>query len=175
MRQMLALLMLMSLLMSACSSIPSATPPTIETYKQGEPITFLINDTVYVCTDQLPYSIVQITESGEREVMLEHSCVGIVGTGADQYCENGQIKTEFVGTCSDAILCEEQSIRETITWDQQEYVEISEECAGETIRREIRQQVPAGRYQVVVRDMQNDQVTNRAIKELIIVSNESAP
>ena len=135
---------------------------------------FLINDTVYVCTDQLPYSVVQITESGEREVMLKHSCVGIVGTGADQYCENGQIKTEFVGTCSDAIFCEEQSIRETVTWDQQEYVEISEECAGETIRREIRQQVPEGRYQVVVRDMQNDQVANKVIKEFIIVSNESA-
>ena len=59
-------------------------------------------------------------------------------------------------------------IDETFTWYQQEYVEISEECGSETIHREIKQQVPAGRYQVVVRDWQNDQVVNRVIKEFII-------
>lgn len=63
-------------------------------------------------------------------------------------------------------------LRRTVTWDQQEYVQISEECAGETIHREIKHQVPAGKYQVIVRDMQNDEVTNRVMKEFIILSQE---
>ena len=39
-----------------------------------------------------------------------------------------------------------------VVWDQQEYVPVSERCAGQTIHREVRQQVTPGTYQVLVSD-----------------------
>jgi len=147
----------------------------METYNIGEPVTFIIDDTIHVCEDELPYAIIQITESGEREAMLEHSCLGFAGSGVDQYCENGQIKIVEVVFCSDVMFCEDTRIDETFTWDQKEYVEINEECAGETIRREIKQQVPEGKYEVTLRFLQNDQVVNRVLKEFMITSDEFDP
>jgi hypothetical protein len=148
---------------------------TIETFRAGEPVTIRIDDTVYLCEDDLPYSIVQVTGSGERPVMLQHSCIGFAGTGVDRYCENGQIKTVIVRTCSDAVFCEETRLSEAFTWDQQEYVEISETCAGEPIRREARQQVPEGKYEVTVSYWQDDHVVTGVIKEFMITSNELNP
>ena len=46
-------------------------------------------------------------------------------------------------------------------WDQQEYVVVTGDCAGEAIRHESRQQAPAGVYQVIVND--------KVVKEFIIV------
>lgn len=151
---------------------PTVAPVTIETCSIGEPVTFTIDDTIYVCEDELPYAIFQITESGERGVMLQHSCHGFIGAGVDQYCENGQVNTVEVIFCSDAIFCQEVQTRETFTWDQQEYVEISEECADETIHREIKQQVPAGKYQLRIQYLENEQVKFRAVKELMITAHE---
>ena len=148
---------------------------TGETRREGESLAFSIDDTVYLCTDEMPYTIVQTTEGRERVLMLEHSCLRFAGTGVDQYCENGQVKIVEVGNCSDAIFCEDTSIRETVTWDQQEYVELSEECGSETIHREAKQQVPEGKYQVMVRVTQNDEVVTKVIKEFTIISNESDP
>jgi hypothetical protein len=106
-------------------------PGDLGAFLPGEEVSFSINDTVHVCDDELPYSIVQVAGDGQRKVMLEHSCIGIVGAGIDQYCENGQIETVEVRYCSDAIFCEDQEIRTTVNWDQREYVEISEECSGQ--------------------------------------------
>jgi len=180
MKQSLVLLTLMGFLLAACDGTPAPTIETaasvtllaIETYGVGEPVAFTIADTVYVCEDELPYAIVQITESGERAVMLEHSCVGIEGAGIDQYCEDEQVKTVQVVFCSDAIFCEEEPMHQTVTWDQQEYVEITEECAGQTIHREIKQQVPEGKYQVRLRFWQDEQVEFMIIKEFMITADE---
>ena len=117
-------------------------------YKQGETIKFRVNDTVQICTSSsLPFFIIK--SSGEY-VKLEHSCMGIIGSGFDQYCENGKIRTERVRGCSDAFSCWDESIHKTFTWDQKEYVEITEECESKIIRREIKKQVPGGKYQIIV-------------------------
>jgi hypothetical protein len=148
---------------------------TIEVYKVGEPVTFLIDEAVYVCdhfNDEIPYSIIQVTETGEREIALRHSCIGFIAQGVDEYCEEGNKKTVAVevGKCSDDVLCDVVPIKETFTWDQQEYVSVSEECAGERIHREMQQQAPEGEYKVIVRLQQNndEELVTRVIKEFII-------
>jgi hypothetical protein len=160
-----------SLLVIACGG-PATPPEPVDygTFRLGETVTFSINDTVHVCTGQMPYRIVQITEGTKRPVLLEHSCLGIAGTGVDQFCENGDIQYVPVGTCSDAIFCEDQDLDETIRWDQQEYVEITEDCAGQTIRREVLQQAPPGNYQVVVQDWKEDHIEHRVLGEFTITS-----
>jgi len=172
MKRLPVLLSIVCLLLSACGGTrtPSVATLTMETYGVGEPVSFEIDETVYVCTDELAYSIVQITQKGERGVLLEHSCVGVAGTGVDQFCENGEVEIVEVGTCSDAIFCEETPTRETVTWDQQAYVEISEDCAGQVIHREILEQVPEGRYQVRVRVLQDDAEVFRVVKEFLITA-----
>ena len=115
---------------------PAAARLSMETYGVGEPVSFEIDDTVHLCEGDLLYGVVQVTEEGNRPVLLQHSCIGIEGTGVDRYCEDGQIKAVVVRECSDAVFCEDTRVKETLTWDQQEYVEIVEECAGETIRRD---------------------------------------
>ena len=125
---------------------------------KGESITFRISDTVQICTNGLPFSIIK--PSGEY-VKLKHSSMGIVGSGFDQYCENGKIVSKPVHQlcdfsekwchgCSDALTCWNESIHETFTWSQKEYVEITEKCEGKTIRREVEKQVPEGKYQIIV-------------------------
>ena len=165
---------LLSCLLTACGSTSEPGtgegPIDLGTFPAGEPVTFHIDDTVHVCTDQMAYAIVQVTDSGQRRLMLQHSCVGIVGRGIDQFCENGQIRVEDVRTCSDAIFCEDQTLDLEVVWDQQEYVQISEDCAGQTIHREIKEQVPAGNYQVVVQDWKEDHIESRVIAELTIRS-----
>ena len=154
--------------LAGCGDTTPKGPGDLGTFKVGEPVTFRLDDTVYVCTDQLPYAIVHVTDGGQRRVALQHSCMGIVGSGIDQFCENGQATSVEVIYCTDAIFCEDQEIRESITWDQQEYVELSENCAGQTIRREVKQQVPAGKYQVVVQEWKTDHVENRIVGEFTI-------
>ncbi len=117
-----------------------------EVYKKGEPITFSINAKVKLWTNELPFKIVN--EKGES-IKLKHSCIGFVGSGIDQYCENGKIVEKAVYQlcnfskkwcygCSDVIFQREEYVNETFVWDQKEYVEITEECEGKVIRREIR-------------------------------------
>ncbi len=125
---------------------------------KGESITFRISDTVQICTNDLPFSIIK--PNGEY-VKLKHSCMGLLGSGFDQYCENGKIVSKSVHqlcdfsekwchSCSDALTCWNESIHETFTWDQREYVELTEECEDKTIHREVKKQVPEGKYQVIV-------------------------
>lgn len=146
----------------------------VEVYQIGEPVTFLVDEAVYVCQyfyDESPYAIIQITATGERELALRHSCIGFIGQGVDEYCEEGAIKSVAVevGQCSDDVACGVLTIKETFTWDQQEFVSVTEKCAGKTIRREIKQQVPAGEYKIVVRLQQNDdEIVTRMIKEFTI-------
>ena len=103
-------------------------------------------------------------------MMLRHSCLGELGRGIDQFCENEEVRTEDVRYCSDAILCEDQALDAEVVWDQKEYVQISEECAGQTIRREVKQQVPVGNYRVVVQDWVKDHIESRTIGKLTISS-----
>ena len=175
MKRLIALGVLVSCLLFACGSesVPgtgSSGPADLGTFVAGEPVKFLIDDTVHVCTDELAYAIVQVAASGQRQLMLQHSCVGIVGRGIDQFCENGQVKTEDARFCSDAIFCEDQMLDMEVVWDQQEYVQISEDCAGQTIHREVKEQVPAGRYQIVVQDWKEDHIESRVIAEFTITS-----
>ena len=151
----------------------STLEPKIEIYRKGDPVTFDLDDTIYFCAGQSTFSIARITENEKRELSLSHSCLGVVGTGIDQYCQDGQVKTVFVGGCSDAIPCGKQSIHETITWNQKEYVAITEKCAGQTIHREVEQQVPEGKYQITTRVIQNGTITTRVIKEFVIASDAS--
>ncbi len=127
-------------------------------YEQGETIKFRIDNTIQICTNDLPFSIIKL--DGEY-VRLQHSCMGLVGSGFDQYCENGKIVSEpihqiceFPGRwcngCSDALTCLDKSIHEIFTWDQKEYIETSEKCEGKTIHREVKKQVPWGKYQIIV-------------------------
>jgi len=147
--------------------------PKIEIYRKGDPVIFDLDDTIFFCAGQSTFSIARITENEKRELSLSHSCLGFLGTGTDQYCQDGQVKTVFVGGCSDAIPCGKQSIHETITWNQKEYAAITENCAGQTIHREVEQQVPEGNYQITARVIQNGTIMTRVIKEFVIVSDAS--
>jgi hypothetical protein len=80
-----------------------------------------------------------------------------------------------VVSCSDAVFCEEQSVDETITWDQQEFVQITEECGDQAIHREIEQQVPEGAYQVRVHHWQDQQAVPVILKEFMITADEPDP
>jgi hypothetical protein len=166
---------LLSLWVAACgaTSQPGAggqEPADLGSFEVGEPVAFHIKDTVHVCTEDLAYGIVQVADGGERKVMLQHSCMGIVGRGIDQYCDNGQVTIVDIIYCSDAISCEDQTLDQEVVWDQQEYVEIGEQCAGQTIHREVKQQVPPGKYQVVVSDWKSDHIESRVIAEFVITS-----
>jgi len=143
-----------------------------EIYIKGEPVIFSINTKVKVLTNELPFKIVN--EKGES-IKLKHSCVGFVGCGVDEYCENGKIVRKGVYQlcdfskkwcygCSDAIGQREEYVNETFVWDQKEYVEITEECEGKTIHREVKKQVPEGKYQIIV--------NGEVIKEFVIVPGE---
>jgi hypothetical protein len=169
---------LLSLLIAACggTSRPASgdpgegAPADLGSFEIGELVTFRIRDTVHVCDNDLAYSIVQVTGGAERKLMLQHSCIGIVGRGIDQYCDDGQITIVDVIYCSDAVFCEDQTLDQEVVWDQQEYVQISQECAGQTIHREVLQQVAPGTYQVVVSDWKEDHVERRAIAQFVITS-----
>ena len=136
----------------------SKSSPDGEIYIKGEPVIFSINTKVKLLTNELPFKIVN--EKGES-INLKHSCDGEAGCGFDQYCENGKIVNEGVYQlcdfskkwcyrCSDAIFQKEEYVNETFVWDQKEYVEITEECEDKTIRREVKKQVPEGKYQIIV-------------------------
>ncbi len=147
---------------------PSENVPNEETYKKGETITFRIDDTVQVHTNDLPFSIIK--PNGEY-IKLKHSCLREIGSGFDLYCENEKIVSKPVhqlcdfswtwcGSCSDVLIYRSKSIHKTFTWGQKEYVEITEECEGKIIRRELKKQVPEGEYQIIV--------NGRIIKEFTI-------
>lgn len=180
-------LLLLIFFLSACSiatsEIVSPSPaatlgdnPTgaVETYQIGEPVTFFIDDPVYVCNyfdDEIPYTIIQVTGADEREVALRHSCIGFIAQGVNEYCEDGKIKTEAVeiGKCSDDVICDETTIKETFTWNQQEYVIVAEECAGKMIQREVKQQAPEGKYKIVVKlQMDDGEIVTSVIEEFMI-------
>lgn len=166
---------LLSLLLAACggtlqTGVGGSEPAGLGNFEMGEPVSIRIEDMVQVCTDKLPYAIVQVTGAGERKVMLQHSCIGFVGRGIDEYCDDGQVTNVDVIYCSDAISCEDQALDQEAVWDQQGYVEIRELCAGQTIRREVKQQVAPGKYQVVVSDWKEGHVETRVIAEFIIAS-----
>lgn len=150
------------------SNQPSESSPSREIYRKGEPVIFSINTKVKLWTNELPFKIVN--EKGES-INLKHSCAGFVGSGVDQYCENGKIvgkdiyqlcdfSKKWCYGCSDAISQREEYVDETFVWDQKEYVEITEECEGKTIRREVKKQVPEGKYQIIA--------NGKVIKEFII-------
>jgi len=130
----------------------------IDTYQKREVIEIKINDNVEICTNQLPFSI--LNPNG-KALQLKHSCTGFVGSGIDQYCENGKKIIEDVDIlcdfsdkwcrgCSDAIVCGKQNIRESFLWDQKEYITLTEECEGQSITRQEKQQVPSGSYKIIV-------------------------
>ena len=158
------------------SNQPSESSPDGEIYrkiqKRRTSHFFSINAKVKLWTNELPFKIVN--EKGES-IKLKHSCAGFVGSGVDQYCENGKIVNEEVYQlcdfskkwcyrCSDAIFQREGYVNETFVWDQKEYVEITEECEGKTIRREVKKQVPDGKYQIIV--------NGKVIREFVIVPSE---
>lgn len=147
----------------ATNTLNSTIAPAVEQVFMGEPVKFAVRGNFPLfCTNQHQFSIIQILDSGYRAVQLEHSCIGFVGSGVDEYCENGKIVRNYQGNCSDAISCiENYYVNYEFSWDQQEYVTVTEECEGVTIHRESKQQAPAGKYQVVV--------NGKVIKEFIIV------
>jgi hypothetical protein len=161
------LLLSLSLFLVACGGSP-AGPADLGAFGSGETVAFHLDDTVHVCNEELPYSIQLVSEGGSRKLLLEHSCVGIVGTGVDQFCESGQVTIVKVGICSDATVCEDQQIDQMVRWDQQAYVVVTEDCAGQTIQREEKQQVPAGQYQVTVQDWVEDHIEDRVVAEFAI-------
>jgi hypothetical protein len=182
MKPLITFSLLVVIMIIACSqttkiSTPSETPNehgdtlpilTIETYQPGESISFTIDDRIYICEDELPYRIVQITEPRDRKLNLEHTCLGFAGSGVDQFCENGEVKSVEVVFCTDVMFCEEESINQTFNWDQLEFVQVSEDCAGTTIFREIQEQAPEGIYQVHTLKWKNEQATPVVIKEFRI-------
>lgn len=134
-------------------------------FLKGEKIDFRIDGKVHVCTNKLPFSIIK---SDGEPVRLKHSCAGFVGSGVDQYCENGKIVSKRIYQlcnfsrkwcygCSDLIACWDTYIHENFTWDQKEYVEITEVCDNRTIHREIKKFVPSGIYKIVVYDVVNQE------------------
>ena len=147
----------------------SRTAPAVEEVHIGKPVHFTVKETFpLLCTGQTPFSIRQVTENGSRILQLEHSCIGVIGSGMDEYCEQGKIVPVYSGECSDAISCvENYSVNYEFNWDQQEYVLVTEECGGTTIHREIKQQVPAGRYQVIV--------NHKIIKDFTIIPTDHQP
>ena len=164
---MIIVCVLVGLLLAACGGSPAA-PGDLGTFGPGEIVTFQLDDTVYVCNEELPYSILQVTEGEPRTLMLEHSCQGEVGSGLDQFCESGQVTSVQVGSCSDAIICEDQHVVQTVRWDQQEYAVVTEECAGQQIQREEKQQAPPGQYQVTVQEWVQDRIQYRVVAQFTI-------
>lgn len=139
-------------------NVSLAIEPSEEIYREGELIKFSVNAKVKLWTNELPFKIVN--DEGEP-VELKHSCAGILGSGFDQYCKFWKIVSKDVYQlcdfsekwcrgCSDAIFQREKNVDEIFVWDQKEYVEITEECEGKTIHREVKKQVPAGKYQIIV-------------------------
>jgi hypothetical protein len=154
----------------AINTMKPAITPSGEEISMGEPVKFTVKETFSLfCTNQDQFSIIQIMDSGYRRILkLEHSCFGIAGSGVDEYCENGKIVRNYQGNCSDAISCiENYSVNYEFNWDQQEYVMVTEDCEGKTIRRESRQQARAGEYQVIV--------NNKVVKEFVIVQTDYIP
>ena len=146
----------------------SESVPSEEIYRKGELIEFSINTKVKLWTNELPFKIVN--EKGES-IKLKHSCDGEAGCGFDQYCESGKIvgngvyqiccfSKEWCSGCSDVIFQREEYVNETFVWNQKEYAEITEECEGKTILREVKKQVPEGKYQITV--------NGKVIKEFVI-------
>ncbi len=179
------LLLLLSLLLTACSGIsipgisPTALPPpgaettepNAETYRKGEPVPFRVDALVYMCVnDPDSFSVARVSQDGQEYVLsLAHSCLGIAGSGVDQFCQDGQVQTTNVGSCTDAITCWEQPINQTLTWDQKAYASISEDCAGKTIHHEELQQVPEGKYRIRINMLQGGEIVTKVIKEFTIL------
>ncbi len=165
-------------LASACSRarMPNEDPKVVrigtqepgpEVYREGEAVTVRAEDTVYWCTDRPAYSIVQVGAHQARTLRLNHSCLGFVGTGIDQYCRDGQVQLAYVGYCSDAILCEKGPLGE-IRWDQSEYTTVTESCGGQDIQREVEGQAPPGVYQIIINTFQGDTVVPKVVKEFVL-------
>ena len=160
-------------IISGCQPSPNVrsvgTAPSWEETPMGKPVKFTVKETFPLfCSDQDQFSIIQIIENGTRTIKLEHSCIGIIGSGVDEFCENGKVIRNYQGDCSDAISCvENYSVNYEFSWDQQEYVLVTEQCNGIAIHREAKRQAPAGKYQVVV--------NKKVIKEFIIVQTIHKP
>lgn len=148
------------------SNRPSESVLSGEIYKKGEAIKFKIDGKVMITKqgdEELPPYFIK-DGTGNR-LQLRHSCAGELGTGYDEYCENGKIKTVEVVHCSDVFQSSEQVIHRTYTWGQKAYFRIEEECEGKTIHREILNQVPVGKYKIVVYDINGNE---KLIKEFTI-------
>lgn len=157
----LSVIIIISLIWFMNKGIPKNTMrPNV--YEKGEPVKFRLDDTVQICTNRDPLAI---KETNGSYLKLKHSCMGYVGTGVDQYCENGKIVSERVtdfvaydfsgkddlyGGCSDIIGCWNKTVHGTVTWNQKEYVKVTEKCEGKKIQREVKKQVPEGEYQIIV-------------------------
>ncbi len=82
----------------------------------------------------MPYFIIRLDTNYHFlfTVKLRHSCIGEEGTGFDEYCENRKIKRIRTNdSCSDAIMIRNMHIHETFAWDQQEFIEITEDLKAE--------------------------------------------
>lgn len=119
---------------------------------------------INLCTNDLPY---QILDGKGNPLVIRHSCVGFVGHGVDQYCENGQVVSRPTKDgCSDAISCQLVTVNNAYSWNQKVYEAVTETCADQTIRREEPVQAQAGVYYILVRTA-DDQVSRKqfVIKE----------
>ncbi|MFH0973951.1 MAG: hypothetical protein V1817_04165 [Candidatus Micrarchaeota archaeon] len=144
--------------------------PAVETFRKSEPIKFKIDGVFQVRSNDLPFSIISLTH-GINGLQLKHSCNGKMGYGIDEYCENGKIVLRYISTlcsfsekwcngCSDVIGWENTIVDEEFSWNQKEYVSVSEWCENTDIHREVPTQVPEGRYAIVVKD--------KVVKEFVI-------
>ena len=121
-------------------------------FNSGETIIFNIKGTVITETNNLPFII---EDSEGKIVNLEPMCVGLVGRGHFNLCENESYRQEYykkninlVGCsgCTDALSpSKKQFININYIWSQTEFI-------NKTNYNELPTQVKQGRYKVIVKN-----------------------
>ena len=117
-------LLIITLLMASFAVIAVYTFQPNMIFPPEDDMTFRIdgNAAMVIGSNSLPY---EIKNSSGDIMQLEHSCVGLVGHGFDEYCENGRIKiVEVPVSCSDALHTETIEIHQQYTWDWTAYYKL---------------------------------------------------
>jgi hypothetical protein len=123
-----------------------------EEYYPGEPVVFTIRGRVMLAKEAdgtVIYPPFSIWNDQMKKIDLRHSCAKGTVRAYDQFCQRGVIKEVEVDRCPNAFFNDYGNIDQKFTWDQQSYAEVTEQCGAHTARREIKKQVPPGKYRIV--------------------------
>jgi hypothetical protein len=144
--------------------------PDQEEYYPGEPVVFTLRGRIMLAKEAdgtVIYPPFSIWNDQMEKIGLRHSCAKGTVRAYDQFCRKGVVKEVEVERCPDAFFNDYGDIDQKFTWDQQSYVELTEQCGGYPARREIKKQVPPGKYRIVA----CNSIQSCVEKEIIIRAN----